>query len=162
MFNRNAALWVVIALLLVLLYTVFQGGVGRSGMSQISYSEFLKSVDSGQVASVKILSGQNGATITGTFRDTTRGSGGFSTYAPNDGRLVERLDGKVDRIEAGPAEETVNLGGMLVNWLPLLILVGVYIFFMRQMQGNGRGGAMGFGKSRARLLTEKHGRVTFD
>ncbi|MBV9835804.1 MAG: ATP-dependent zinc metalloprotease FtsH [Alphaproteobacteria bacterium] len=162
MFNRNAALWVVIALLLVLLYTVFQGGVGRSGMSQISYSEFLKAVESGQVASVKILSGQNGATITGTFRDTNRGSGSFSTYAPNDSRLVERLDGKVDRIDAGPAEETVNLGGMLVNWLPLLILVGVYIFFMRQMQGNGRGGAMGFGKSRARLLTEKHGRVTFD
>ncbi|MGE0423821.1 MAG: ATP-dependent zinc metalloprotease FtsH [Reyranellaceae bacterium] len=162
MFNRNAALWVVIALLLVLLYTVFQGGVGRSGMSQISYSEFLKAVESGQVASVKILSGQNGATITGTFRDSTRGSGSFSTYAPNDMRLVERLDGKVDRIDAGPAEETVNLGGMLVNWLPLLILVGVYIFFMRQMQGNGRGGAMGFGKSRARLLTEKHGRVTFD
>jgi cell division protease FtsH len=162
MFNRNAALWVVIALLLVLLYTVFQGGVGRSGMSQISYSDFLKAVDSGQVASVKILSGQNGATITGTFRDSARGAGGFTSYAPNDGRLVERLEGKVDRIDAGPAEETVNLGGMLVNWLPLLILVGVYIFFMRQMQGNGRGGAMGFGKSRARLLTEKHGRVTFD
>jgi cell division protease FtsH len=163
MFNRNAALWVVIALLLVLLYTVFQGGVGRGGMSQISYSDFLKAVDSGQVASVKILSGQNGATITGTFRDTARGAGGFTSYAPNDGRLVERLEGKVDRIEAGPAEETVNLGGMLVNWLPLLILVGVYIFFMRQMQGGGgRGGAMGFGKSRARLLTEKHGRVTFD
>ncbi|MBM3620221.1 MAG: ATP-dependent metallopeptidase FtsH/Yme1/Tma family protein [Alphaproteobacteria bacterium] len=163
MFNRNAALWVVIALLLVLLYTVFQGGVGRSGMSQISYSDFLKSVDAGQVASVKILSGQNGATITGTFRDSARGAGGFTSYAPNDGRLVERLEGKVDRIEAGPAEETVNLGGMLVNWLPLLILVGVYIFFMRQMQGGGgRGGAMGFGKSRARLLTEKHGRVTFD
>ena len=162
MFNRNAALWVVIALLLVLLYTVFQGGVGRSGMSPISYSDFLKAVDSGQVASVKILSGQNGATITGTFRDSARGAGGFTSYAPNDGRLVERLEGKVDRIDAGPAEETVNLGGMLVNWLPLLILVGVYIFFMRQMQGNGRGGAMGFGKSRARLLTEKHGRVTFD
>ncbi|MBX3502013.1 MAG: ATP-dependent zinc metalloprotease FtsH [Alphaproteobacteria bacterium] len=162
MFNRNAALWVVIALLLVLLYTVFQGGVGRSGMSQISYSEFLKAVDAGQVASVKILSGQNGATITGSFRDAARGSGGFTSYAPTDGRLIERLEGKVDRIDAGPAEETVNLGGMLVNWLPLLILVGVYIFFMRQMQGNGRGGAMGFGKSRARLLTEKHGRVTFD
>ena len=163
MFNRNAALWVVIALLLVLLYTVFQGGVGRSGMSQISYSDFLKAVDAGQVARVKILSGQNGATITGTFRDSARGAGGFTSYAPNDGRLVERIEGKVDQIDAGPAEETVNLGGMLVNWLPLLILVGVYIFFMRQMQGGGgRGGAMGFGKSRARLLTEKHGRVTFD
>src|SRR5437879_3292011 len=67
----------------------------------------------------------------------------------------------VDRVDAGPAEEGVNLGSIFVSWLPVLVLVGVYIFFLRQMQ-SGTGRAMGFGKSRARLLTEKHGRVTFE
>ena len=67
----------------------------------------------------------------------------------------------VDRVDAGPAEEGVNLGSIFVSWLPVLVLVGVYIFFLRQMQ-SGTGRAMGFGKSKARLLTEKHGRVTFD
>jgi cell division protease FtsH len=67
----------------------------------------------------------------------------------------------VDRVDAGPAEEGMNLGSIFVSWLPVLVLVGVYIFFLRQMQ-SGTGRAMGFGKSKARLLTEKHGRVTFD
>jgi len=154
LFNRNAALWVVILLLLALLYTVFQGGVGSNRSSAMAYSEFLRLTQSEQVSEVRI----QGNNITGTTKDGRT----FSTYAPFDPDLVNRLNGKVDRISAGPPDEGVNLGSVLINWLPLLILVGVYVFFMRQMQGNGRGGAMGFGKSRARLLTEKHGRVTFD
>ncbi|TWT13101.1 ATP-dependent zinc metalloprotease FtsH [Reyranella sp. CPCC 100927] len=154
LFNRNAALWVVILLLLALLYTVFQGGVGGNRSSAMAYSEFLRLTETEQVSEVRI----QGNNITGTTKDGRQ----FSTYAPFDPDLVNRLKGKVDRIVAGPPDEGVNLGSVLINWLPLLILVGVYIFFMRQMQGNGRGGAMGFGKSRARLLTEKHGRVTFD
>ncbi|MCW5749346.1 MAG: ATP-dependent metallopeptidase FtsH/Yme1/Tma family protein, partial [Alphaproteobacteria bacterium] len=154
LFNRNAALWVVILLLLALLYTVFQGGVGGSRSSAMAYSEFLRLTESEQVSEVRIL----GNSITGTTKDGRT----FTTYAPFDPDLINRLRGKVDRISAGPADDGVNVGSVLINWLPLLILVGVYVFFMRQMQGNGRGGAMGFGKSRARLLTEKHGRVTFD
>jgi cell division protease FtsH len=154
LFNRNAALWVVILLLLALLYTVFQGGMGGSRSSAMDYSEFLRLAESDQISHVRI----QGNTITGTTKDGRA----FSTYAPFDPDLVNRLKSKDVRFSAGPADEGVNLGSVLINWLPLLILVGVYIFFMRQMQGNGRGGAMGFGKSRARLLTEKHGRVTFD
>ncbi|HEX2887903.1 ATP-dependent zinc metalloprotease FtsH [Vineibacter terrae] len=154
LFNRNAALWVVILLLLALLYTVFQGGVGSNRSSAMAYSEFLRLTESEQVSEVRI----QGNNISGTTKDGRT----FSTYAPFDPDLINRLKGKVDRISAGPPDEGVNLGSVLINWLPLLILVGVYVFFMRQMQGNGRGGAMGFGKSRARLLTEKHGRVTFD
>ncbi len=154
LFNRNAALWVVILLLLALLYTVFQGGMGGSRSSAMDYSEFLRLAESDQISHVRI----QGNTITGTTKDGRA----FSTYSPFDPDLVNRLKAKDVRFSAGPADEGVNLGSVLINWLPLLILVGVYIFFMRQMQGNGRGGAMGFGKSRARLLTEKHGRVTFD
>jgi cell division protease FtsH len=157
-FNRNAALWIVIVLLLALLYSVFQGGTGRTGGNAISYSEFIRAVDSGQVQEVRI----QGNIITGTFREPRNGVQRFSTYTPAaDGSLMDRVINKVDRVDAGPAEEGVNLGSIFVSWLPVLVLVGVYIFFLRQMQ-NGTGRAMGFGKSRARLLTEKHGRVTFE
>ena len=99
-----------------------------------------------------------GNTINGKFTDGRT----FSTYAPNDPNLVERLIDKGVLIHAAPAEESVpSLFGMLISWFPMLLLIGVWIFFMRQMQGGG-GRAMGFGKSRARLLTEKVGRITFD
>ncbi|MBM3643532.1 MAG: ATP-dependent metallopeptidase FtsH/Yme1/Tma family protein [Alphaproteobacteria bacterium] len=156
-FNRNAALWIVIVLLLALLYSVFQGGSTRSASNAISYSDFVRAVDARQVQDVRI----QGNTITGTFREPRNGISRFGTYAPADDTLMARLIDKVDRIDAGPADEGVNLGSLFVSWLPVLVLVGVYIFFLRQMQ-NGTGRAMGFGKSRAKLLTEKHGRVTFD
>ena len=157
-FNRNAALWIVIVLLLALLYSVFQGGTGRSGGNNVPYSEFIRAVDSGQVQDVRI----QGNIITGTFREPRNGQQRFSTYTPApDAALMDRIASKVDKVDAGPAEEGVNIGSIFVSWLPVLVLVGVYIFFLRQMQ-NGTGRAMGFGKSRARLLTEKHGRVTFE
>ncbi len=159
-FNRNAALWIVIVLLLALLYSVFQGGATRTPGNTISYSEFVRAVEQRQVQDVRI----QGNTINGTFREPRNGVQKFSTYAPStppDDQLMPMLIKNVDRVDAGPAEEGVNLGSIFVSWLPVLVLVGVYIFFLRQMQ-SGTGRAMGFGKSKARLLTEKHGRVTFD
>jgi len=159
-FNRNAALWIVIVLLLALLYSVFQGGATRTAGNTVSYSDFVRAVEQRQVQDVRI----QGNTITGTFREPRNGVQKFSTYVPStppDEQLMPMLIKNVDRVEAGPAEEGVNLGSMFVSWLPVLVLVGVYIFFLRQMQ-SGTGRAMGFGKSKARLLTEKHGRVTFD
>jgi cell division protease FtsH len=159
-FNRNAALWIVIVLLLALLYSVFQGGATRSAGNTVSYSDFVRAVEQRQVQDVRI----QGNTITGTFREPRNGVQKFATYVPNapvDEQLMPMLIKNVDRVDAGPAEEGVNLGSIFVSWLPVLVLVGVYIFFLRQMQ-SGTGRAMGFGKSRARLLTEKHGRVTFE
>jgi len=159
-FNRNAALWIVIVLLLALLYSVFQGGTTRTAGNTISYSDFVRAVDQRQIQDVRI----SGNTITGTFREPRNGVQKFATYAPStppDEQLMPMLIKNVDRVDAGPAEEGVNIGSIFVSWLPVLVLVGVYIFFLRQMQ-SGTGRAMGFGKSRARLLTEKHGRVTFE
>jgi len=159
-FNRNAALWIVIVLLLALLYSVFQGGTTRSAGNTISYSDFVRAVEQRQVQDVRI----QGNTISGTFREPRNGVQKFATYVPStpvDEQLMPMLIKNVDRVDAGPAEEGVNLGSIFVSWLPVLVLVGVYIFFLRQMQ-SGTGRAMGFGKSRARLLTEKHGRVTFE
>ena len=159
-FNRNAALWIVIVLLLALLYSVFQGGATRPAANTVSYSDFVRAVEQRQVQDVRI----QGNTINGTFREPRSGVQKFSTYVPStppDEQLMPLLIKNVDRIDAGPVEDGVNLGSMFVSWLPVLVLVGVYIFFLRQMQ-SGTGRAMGFGKSKARLLTEKHGRVTFD
>ncbi|HLG49452.1 MAG TPA: ATP-dependent zinc metalloprotease FtsH [Reyranella sp.] len=159
-FNRNAALWIVIVLLLALLYSVFQGGATRTAGNTIPYSEFVRSVEQRQVQDVRI----SGNSITGTYREPRNGVQKFATYAPStppDEQLMPMLIKNVDRVDAGPAEEGVNIGSIFVSWLPVLVLVGVYIFFLRQMQ-SGTGRAMGFGKSRARLLTEKHGRVTFE
>ena len=159
-FNRNAALWIVIVLLLALLYSVFQGGATRSAGNTVSYSDFVRAVEQRQVQDVRI----QGNTITGTFREPRNGVQKFATYVPSapvDEQLMPMLIKNVDRVDAGPAEEGVYLGSIFVSWLPVLVLFGVYIFFLRQMQ-SGTGRAMGFGKSRARLLTEKHGRVTFE
>ena len=137
-FNRNAALWIVIVLLLALLYSVFQGGTTRTAANTVSYSDFVRAVEQRQVQDVRI----QGNTITGSFREPRSGVQKFSTYVPStppDEQLMPLLIKNVDRVDAGPAEEGVNLGSMFVSWLPVLVLVGVYIFFLRQMQsGTGR------------------------
>ncbi|MGP8232126.1 MAG: ATP-dependent zinc metalloprotease FtsH, partial [Methylovirgula sp.] len=126
----------------------------RSPPNSFAYSEFVNDANRGQVREVTI----QGNTISGKFTDGRT----FSTYAPTDPNLVTRLIDKGVLIHAAPAEEGVpSLFGILISWFPMLLLIGVWIFFMRQMQGGG-GRAMGFGKSRARLLTEKVGRITFD
>ncbi|HUN46533.1 MAG TPA: ATP-dependent zinc metalloprotease FtsH, partial [Stellaceae bacterium] len=157
-FGKNLALWIIIVLLVMLLFNLFQNTTNRGGQNTIYYSEFLDNVSRHQVQSVTIQGGSQGSTITGTLS----GGGSFTTYAPSDPNLVSRLIDNHVQIKAAPSEENVpSLFGMLISWFPGLLLIGVWIFFMRQMQGGG-GRAMGFGKSRARLLTEKVGRVTFD
>ena len=152
--GKNLALWVIIGLLLVALFNIFQGPSSRGPQSKLAFSDFVAEVDRGQVASVNI----QGQTISGHFADGRA----FTTYAPQDPNLVSRLIGKGVRISAAPSEEgTPSLIGVLLSWFPMLLLIGVWVFFMRQMQAGG-GKAMGFGKSRARLLTEKVGRVTFE
>ncbi len=154
-FGRNLALWVIIALLLVVLFNVFQPSGGRSSARQMSYSDFLSSVNAGRVRDVII----QGRTITGQMSDTAQT---FQTYTPDDPTLVSRLTDKGVSVTARPEESDMSpLMHVLLNWFPMLLLIGVWAFFMRQMQSGG-GRAMGFGKSRARLLTEKQGRVTFD
>jgi cell division protease FtsH len=152
---RNLAIWVVIGLLLMALFNLFQNpGTARRG-NEISYSDFLAGVDAGNISEVVIAKHR----ITGSYRD--KGST-FSTVSPEDPNLVERLNKKGVKITARPPEEDVpSILGVLVNWFPMLLLIGVWIFFMRQMQSGG-GRAMGFGKSKAKLLTERHGRVTFE
>ncbi len=154
-FGRNLALWVIVALLLVALFNLFQpAGGGRAGATQVAYSDFLNEVNSGQVREVSI----QGRTLTGTLTDGRT----FQTYTPEDPALVSRLTEKNVRVVARPEESDVNpLLHYLMSWFPMLLLIGVWIFFMRQMQGGG-GRAMGFGKSKAKLLTEKQGRITFE
>src|SRR5574339_415604 len=151
---RNFAIWVFIGLLLVALFNLFQSpGVHVRG-NEISFSQLLSDVDGGSVHDVTIAGNQ----ITGHYSDGRN----FQTYAPNDPGLVDRLNKKGVKITAKPSEDDVpSLLGVLVSWFPMLLLIAVWIFFMRQMQSGG-GRAMGFGKSKAKLLTERHGRVTFD
>ncbi len=151
---RNLALWAIIAVLLIALFNLFQTPQTRGAASDIPYSQFLQDVDAGRVKSVTIA----GDRISGSFTDNTSG---FQTYSPGDQALVSRLEAKNVTINARPETDGSNtLLGYLISWLPMILILGVWIFFMRQMQ-SGSGRAMGFGKSKAKLLTEAHGRVTF-
>jgi cell division protease FtsH len=154
-FGRNLALWVIVALLLVALFNLFQpSGTATRTAQQVAYSDFLNEVNAGHVRDVTI----QGRTVSGQLNDGRS----FSTFTPEDPQLVSRLTDKGVRVVARPEESDVNpLFQILISWFPMLLLIGVWIFFMRQMQGGG-GRAMGFGKSKAKLLTEKQGRVTFD
>ncbi len=152
-FGRNLALWVVIALLLVVLFNLFQPSTSRAPATQVAYSDFIGEVNGGRVRDVLI----QGRTVSGSLTDGRN----FQTYTPEDPSLVARLTEKGVRVIAKPEESDNPLLHYVLSWFPMLLLIGVWVFFMRQMQGGG-GRAMGFGKSRARLLTEKQGRVTFD
>jgi cell division protease FtsH len=151
---RNLALWAIIAVLLIALFNLFQTPQQRGAAREVAYSEFLQDVNGGRVKSVTIA----GDRITGTYSDN---STSFQTYSPGDTQLVQRLEDKNVTINARPENDgSGSIFSMLIGWLPMLLILGVWIFFMRQMQ-SGSGRAMGFGKSKAKLLTEAHGRVTF-
>ncbi len=156
LFSRNLAVWVFIVILLIALFNLFSGGAQRPNDTEIAYSEFLAAVESGAINDVTI----KGSKIVGHYKDTSQE---FHTQAPpNDATLVPTLRESGVRFkveEHDPGARSVL--DILIAWFPFLLLIGVWIFFMRQMQGGG-GKAMGFGKSRAKLLTEKLGRVTFD
>ena len=151
--GKNLALWIIIGLLLFALFNLFQNSSSRGPQQEIAYSDFIGSVNSGNVTDVQI----QGNSISGHTKDRA-----FTTYAPEDPSLVSRLIEKNVHVTATRVDDSVpSLVGILLSWAPMLLIAGVWIFFMRQMQGGG-GRAMGFGKSRARLLTEKVGRITFD
>jgi cell division protease FtsH len=145
-------IWAAIFLALVLLFQAFQGGSMGGSAQKMDYSEFVSAVENGRVQAVEI----KGRTVTGQTSDGRS----FTTYTPDDPQLVNRLIESGVKVSAGPAEEN-RLFSVLLNWFPMLLLIGVWIYFMRNMQGGG-GRAMGFGKSKAKLLTEKSGRVTFE
>ena len=147
------ALWVIIALLIFTLFNMFQGSPNKSSQQSLAFSDFIGAVDSGDVRDVTI----QGKKVTGHYGDGRE----FRTYLPDDPSLIPNLSKKGVHIKAVPAEDELSIFGILISWFPMLLLIGVWIFFMRQMQGGG-GKAMGFGKSKAKLLTEKTGRVTFD
>ncbi len=153
---RNLAIWVVIVLVLVALFNLFQGSAGRGRGEPISYSDFLAAVETGNVADITIQKHR----VEGSYRDK---GGRFTTYTPpDDPGLIERLNKKSVKITVKPPDDEVpSILNLLASWFPMLLLIGVWIFFMRQMQSGG-GRAMGFGKSKAKLLTERQGRVTFD
>ncbi len=151
---RNFALWVIIFLLVVALVMLFQNPNQRTQAQEINYSTLLAEVDQGNVREVTI----SGREITGRFTDNRA----FVTYAPQDLQMVDRFTKKGVAITAKPPSEGNSLlTTLLINGLPLLAFIGIWIFLSRQMQGAG-GKAMGFGKSKAKMLTEAHGRVTFD
>jgi cell division protease FtsH len=150
---RNIAFWVVLFVLVMALFQLFSGGQSSMSAREVPYSDFIQQVENGAVSSVT-LDGE---------RIVFNGAGGGQqvSIAPPNVDVTETLLDNDVRIAAEP-QETSGFLSALSLWLPFLILIGIWIFFMNRMQGGGRGGAMGFGKSRAKLLTEKHGRVTFD
>ena len=157
-FGRNLALWVVIALLLVVLFNLFQPSPAQRNTQARAYSDFISDVNAGKVRDV-LIQGRiiSGHATSGPLNEERA----FTTYAPEDPSLVTRLTDKGVKVEAQKEDQDNHLVNVLLNWFPMLLLIGVWVFFMRQMQSGG-GRAMGFGKSRARLLTEKQGRITFE
>ncbi len=152
--SKNVVLWIIIGLLLIVLFNLFQGSSNNRNTSKISFSDFIAATESGNVSEVNI----NGSNVTGFLNDGRS----FSTYVPNYPNLVDKLNESGVKITAEPSERSMHpLLSVLLSWFPMLLLIGVWIFFMRQMQGGG-GKAMGFGKSKAKLLNEAVGKVTFD
>ncbi|WP_118136505.1 ATP-dependent zinc metalloprotease FtsH [Oceanicella sp. SM1341] len=149
---KNLAFWAIVILLLVALFNVFNSGGPGTRANEVSYSDFLNRVDQSKVASVQI----DGETIRARDNDGTQ----YEVVQPRSSDVVEQLRQHGVDITVVPQERS-NLMSTLSFWLPMLLLIGVWIFFLNRMQGGGRG-AMGFGKSKAKLLTERSGRVTFD
>ncbi|MFP4391958.1 MAG: ATP-dependent zinc metalloprotease FtsH [Desulfohalobiaceae bacterium] len=151
---KNIILWATIALVMVALFNMFQQP--QQSREEIDYSRFLSLVEQGNVLSVQI----EGQKITGTLVEQDRK---FITYAPEDPNLVSKLLDQGIQVEAKPKEESPWYLTMLISWFPMLLLIAVWIFFMRQMQGGGGGGkAFSFGRSKAKMVSEEATKVTFD
>jgi cell division protease FtsH len=152
-FGKNIAVWVVISLVLIAIFNVFQGSSSREQGSVIAYSDFLARVNAGEVREITI----QGDKISGASSNGMP----FYSYVPKEEDLANRLSEKGIKVSSQPPE-----GGMpgifqiLISWFPMLLFIGVWIFFMKQMQGGAKG-AMGFGKSKAKLLTEHRDKITF-
>ena len=152
---RNLIMWSVIIVLTIGLYNMFKNPQRVTpDNSKIIFSEFLNEVENGRVVQVEI----QGNNVNGLLSDGRN----FTTYSPNDPNLIQKLTDKGVSISASPLDEKMpSLFGVLLSWFPMLLLIAVWIFFMRQMQG-GKGGAMGFGKSKAKMMNEVKGKVTFN
>jgi len=150
---RNIAFWVVLFLLVLALFNLFSNGQSTSGARSISYSDFIQRVEGGAVSSVTL----DGERVIMRASDGTQ----YVAIRPAGENIADKLLAQGVEVRAEPQEQSGILS-IISLWLPFLVLIGIWIFFMNRMQGGGRGGAMGFGKSRAKLLTEKQGRVTFD
>ena len=150
---RNIAFWVVLLLLVLALFNMFSNSQTISGAPPVSYSDFIARVNDGAVTSVTL----DGEDIRVTASDGSR----YVVIKPVGEEVTDKLIGKGVAVTAVSQKES-SIFSLLSIWLPFIVLIGVWVFFMNRMQGGGRGGAMGFGKSRAKLLTEKQGRVTFD
>jgi cell division protease FtsH len=152
-FTKNLLIWATISIVMIVLFNLFNQP--QTAQHKLNYSEFLQSVENGEVIAVKI----QGQKITGLMVEDKR----FQTYAPSDPQMVDTLLKNKVQVTAEPEED----GGwytLLLSWFPMLLLIGVWIFFMRQMQGGGSGGrgAMSFGRSRAKVMTEETAKVTFE
>tara|TARA_B100000678_G_scaffold18531_1_gene14381 strand:- start:48 stop:1982 length:1935 start_codon:yes stop_codon:yes gene_type:complete len=152
---KNLVMWAVIVFLTIGLYNMFKNPQSSISQKQnIIFSEFLSEVENGRVVQVEI----QGNNIRGIMSNGEK----FTTYSPNDPNLIEKLSDKGVSISAAPLDEKMpSIFGILLSWFPMLLLIAVWIFFMRQMQG-GKGGAMGFGKSKAKLMSDARKKVTFD
>ena len=150
-FYKNLALWLVISLMMILLYNLFNKP--KPVLEKLNYSDFIAAVDAGKVNSVII----QGNDLSGKFTDGKE----FKTYKPADADLSDTLLEKKITVIARPEEEKFSWFSIFISWFPLILLIGVWVFFMRQMQAGG-GKAMSFGKSRAKLLTEAQGKMTFE
>jgi cell division protease FtsH len=151
---KNILLWVVIGFMLITLYQMFQGGsLMEESAKSLSYSEFISDVEQGEIASVTI----QGDEISGEF---TNGNA-FETFKPSDANITDRLTDSGVSVTAKPVDDMPGIFSILLSWFPMLLLIGVWIFFMRQMQGGGSK-AMGFGKSKAKMLNEKDTNVDFE
>jgi len=152
---KNLAMWAIIVFLTMGLYNLFKNPQNTSSQNNnITFSEFLEEVDNGRVVQVNI----QGNSIKGVYSNGKN----FNTYSPNDPNLIEKLTEKGVSISASPIDEKMpSLLGVLLSWFPMLLLIGVWIFFMRQMQG-GKGGAMGFGRSKAKLMSDIKKKVSFN
>ena len=149
---KNVAIWLAIAMVLLAIFNV--SGVKQGADSQVVYSQFIQEVKDGRIAKVQI----DGRVLRGTTHDGKK----FNTYAPTDPWLVSDLLKNNVTVEAKPDEEQSLLMSIFVSWFPMILLIGVWIFFMRQMQGGGKGGGpFSFGKSKARQLDESNNQTTF-
>ena len=149
-FQKNLALWLVISLLMIMLFNMMTQK--DTELKKINYTEFLSAVDDGQVTNITFQGNQ----VSGVLTDGSK----FQTYAPMDEQLIPELKAKGVVLEAKPVDDQGFWFTLLISWGPILLLIAVWIFFMRQMQGGG-GKAMSFGKSKAKLLTDTQGLVTF-
>lgn len=150
---RNIAFWVVLFLLILALFNIFSGGGNTLQSREISYSDFVSAVENDTVSSVT-LDGEQ-------VRFRSADGQDYVTIKPEDATVTDLLIANDVPIRAEQQQQS-GFQSFLLSLLPFLLLIGVWIYFMNRMQGGGKGGAMGFGKSKAKLLTEKHGRVTFD